>query len=38
VLCADATVSAARLALVSAARASLGEGLRLLGLIAPVRM
>lgn len=38
VLCPDAAVSAARLRLVSAARASLGEGLRLLGLQAPERM
>ena len=38
VLCPDAAVSASRLALVRAARASLGEGLRLLGLGAPERM
>ena len=38
VLCADAGVSATRLALVRAARASLGEGLRLMGLKAPSRM
>jgi arginyl-tRNA synthetase len=38
VLCADATTSATRLRLVKAARAALGEGLRLLGLIAPERM
>ena len=38
VLCADAGVSATRLALVRAARASLGEGLRLMGLKAPTRM
>jgi arginyl-tRNA synthetase len=38
VLCADARISATRLALVRAARASLGEGLRLMGLQAPERM
>jgi len=38
VLCADASVSATRLALVRAARSSLGEGLRLMGLKAPERM
>jgi arginyl-tRNA synthetase len=38
VLCADAGVSATRLALVRAARGSLGEGLRLMGLQAPERM
>ncbi len=38
VLCADAGVSATRLALVRAARANLGEGLRLMGLKAPTRM
>ncbi len=38
VLCADAAVSASRLALVRAARGALGEGLRLLGLGAPERM
>jgi arginyl-tRNA synthetase len=38
VLCADAGVSTARLALVRAARGSLGEGLRLMGLRAPHRM
>ena len=38
VLCADATISASRLALVRAARHSLGEGLRLMGLRAPERM
>lgn len=38
VLCPDAALSAARLRLVQAARASLGEGLRLLGLVAPERM
>jgi arginyl-tRNA synthetase len=38
VLCPDAAVSAARLRLVGAARAALGEGLRLLGLVAPERM
>ncbi len=38
VLCADASVSATRLALVRAARGSLGEGLRLMGLKAPERM
>lgn len=38
VLCADAGISSARLALVRAARASLGEGLRLMGLQAPERM
>lgn len=38
VLCADAGVSATRLALVRAARGSLGEGLRLMGLKAPERM
>lgn len=38
VLCPDAAVAASRLALVRAARAALGEGLRLLGLVAPERM
>ncbi len=38
VLCADAALAASRLALVRAARASLGEGLRLIGLAAPERM
>ena len=38
VLCADSGVSATRLALVRAARGSLGEGLRLMGLQAPERM
>jgi len=38
VLSADAAVAAARLALVRAARGALGEGLRLLGLVAPERM
>lgn len=38
VLCPDATQGAARLTLVRAARAALGEGLRLLGLQAPERM
>ncbi len=38
VLCSDATLAAARLRLVRAAREALGEGLRLLGLIAPERM
>ncbi len=38
VLCADALISATRLALVRAARSSLGEGLRLMGLKAPERM
>ncbi len=38
VLCADASISATRLALVRAARGSLGEGLRLMGLKAPERM
>ena len=38
VLCPHPEQSAARLALVRAARASLGEGLRLLGLVAPERM
>nr|MBA3937646.1 hypothetical protein [Planctomycetota bacterium] len=38
VLCADAAVSASRLALVRAARGALGEGLRLMGLGAPDRM
>jgi len=38
VLCPDAAVAASRLALVRAARGALGEGLRLLGLVAPERM
>jgi arginyl-tRNA synthetase len=38
VLCADPALAAARLELVRAARASLGEGLRLIGLQAPERM
>jgi len=38
VLCPDVAVAATRLALVRAARATLGEGLRLLGLQAPERM
>ncbi len=38
VLCADAALAASRLQLVTAARGALGEGLRLLGLIAPERM
>jgi arginyl-tRNA synthetase len=38
VLCANAAISASRLALVRAARHSLGEGLRLMGLRAPERM
>lgn len=38
VIAADATVSASRLALVRAARAVLGDGLRLIGLKAPERM
>jgi arginyl-tRNA synthetase len=38
VLCADANISASRLALVRAARCCLGEGLRLMGLRAPERM
>ena len=38
VLCADAALAASRLQLVSAARGALGEGLRLLGLVAPERM
>jgi arginyl-tRNA synthetase len=38
VLCADAALSASRLALVRAARGALGEGLRLMGLGAPERM
>jgi arginyl-tRNA synthetase len=38
VLCADQALSGARLSLVRAARASLGEGLRLIGLQAPQRM
>jgi arginyl-tRNA synthetase len=38
VLCPDATVASTRLALVSCARAVIGEGLRLLGLQAPQRM
>ena len=38
VLCADPAASSARLALVRAARGALGEGLRLIGLIAPERM
>ena len=38
VLCPDPATSSARLRLVAAARAALGEGLRLLGLVAPERM
>jgi arginyl-tRNA synthetase len=38
VLCADAAIAASRLQLVTAARGALGEGLRLLGLVAPERM
>jgi arginyl-tRNA synthetase len=38
VLCSDPALSATRLALASAARGALGEGLRLLGLGAPIRM
>ncbi len=38
VLCDDPALSAARLLLVRAARGAIGEGLRLLGLIAPERM
>jgi arginyl-tRNA synthetase len=38
VLCADPALAAARLALVRAARACIGEGLRLIGLQAPERM
>ena len=38
VLCPDSAVAASRLQLVTAARGALGEGLRLLGLIAPERM
>jgi arginyl-tRNA synthetase len=38
VLCPDLALATARLALVRAARGSLGEGLRLLGLAAPERM
>ena len=38
VLCPDAAVAASRLQLVTAARGALGEGLRLLGLVAPERM
>ena len=38
VLCADAALAASRLQLVAAARGALGEGLRLLGLVAPERM
>lgn len=38
VLCADPDLASARLALVRAARACLGEGLRLIGLQAPERM
>lgn len=38
VLCAEAALSASRLALVAAARGALAEGLRLLGLVAPERM
>ncbi len=38
VLCSDLALAAARLALVRAARASIGEGLRLIGLQAPERM
>ncbi len=38
VLCADPAIAASRLSLVIAARGALGEGLRLLGLVAPERM
>ena len=38
VLCPDAALAASRLQLVAAARGALGEGLRLLGLVAPERM
>lgn len=38
VLCPDPVVAASRLQLVRAARGALGEGLRLLGLVAPQRM
>jgi arginyl-tRNA synthetase len=38
VLCPDLALATARLALVRAARGALGEGLRLLGLVAPERM
>jgi arginyl-tRNA synthetase len=38
VLCSDPALASARLAVVQAARASLGEGLRLMGLQAPERM